>query len=193
MTSTTKATTSTKDGQFINGLDVNAIQEAVENIRANPAAGASNFEVTTTWNGGARSTSRTAITIGGESIDRDFAIEVDEPFELFGTNRSANPQEYLLAAVNACMIATFVAACAMQGVTLRSLELATSGDIDLRGFLAIDGNVAPGYESLKYTFRVDGDGTTKQFEDIARWVQATSPNYFNMAKAIQMDASIEIV
>ena len=193
MTSTTKATTKTKDGQFINGLDVKAIQEAVEAIRVDPAAGASNFQVTSAWSGGARSTSRSAITLGGEAIERNFAIEIDEPAELFGTNSNANPQEYLLAAVNACMIATFVAACAVQGVTLSSLELTTNGDIDLRGFLAIDGNVAPGYESLQYTFRVDGDGTTEQFNEIARWVQATSPNYFKMAKAIRMNASIEVV
>lgn len=179
---------------LVNGLDVNAIQQAVETIRANPAAGASTFEVATTWKGGARSTTRsTGITIGGERIERDFTIDIDEPLELFGTNTSANPQEYLMAAVNACMMATFVAACAVQGVALRSVELKTHGHINLRGFLGIDGNVPAGYESLQYTFRVDGDGTKKQFDDIARWVQATSPNYFNMAKAIKMNASIEIV
>jgi hypothetical protein len=37
-------------------------------------------------------------------VSRHFAIDIDEPFELGGGNAFANPQEYLLAGLNACMI-----------------------------------------------------------------------------------------
>ena len=71
-------------------------------------------------------------------MQKDFTIRVDEPLELCGTNQFPNPQEYLLAALNACMIVGYVAACALEGITLQELRIETSGDIDLRGFLGLD-------------------------------------------------------
>ena len=83
-------------------------------------------------------------------MPRRFAIDIDEPYELGGSNRFANPQEHLLAALNACMTVGYVAQCAVRGIALESLEIETDGEIDLRGFLGIDPAVPPGYENLSY-------------------------------------------
>lgn len=48
------------------------------------------------------------------------------------------------------MMVGYSAVAALMSVQLTKLELETTGDIDLRGFLDIDQDVAPGYESLKY-------------------------------------------
>jgi uncharacterized OsmC-like protein len=53
---------------------------------------------------------------------------LNEPCELGGTNRSANPQEHLLAALNACMIVGYAAQCAVRGITLESLTIETDGE-----------------------------------------------------------------
>jgi uncharacterized OsmC-like protein len=82
-------------------------------------------------------------------VPRRFSIDIDEPSELGGTNRFANPQEHLLAALNGCMTVGYVAQCAVRGITLESLEIETDGGIDLRGFLGIDPTVPPGYENLR--------------------------------------------
>ena len=81
----------------------------------------------------------------------------DEPCELGGANRYPNPQEHLLAALNACMTVGYVAQCAIRGIELESLEIETTGDIDLRGFLGLDDTIAPGYETMSYTVRIRGD------------------------------------
>ena len=39
-----------------------------------------------------------------ERVPRQFSIDIDEPCELGGSNRFANPQEHLLAALNGCMM-----------------------------------------------------------------------------------------
>ena len=105
---------------------------------------------TTTWQGQARSRTQVdGFEIGGEQVARRFAIDIDEPCELGGTNLFANPQEHLLAALNACMTVGYVAQCAVRGITLESLVIETKGEIDLRGFLGIDPAVPPGYESLQ--------------------------------------------
>ncbi len=64
--------------------------------------------------------------------------------------------------------------------------------IDLRGFLDIDRSVAPGYERLKYSVRIAGDGTPEQFEKMHEVVQRTSPNYYNMTNPIPMEAELVI-
>ena len=40
------------------------------------------------------------------------------PCELGGSNRFANPQEYLLAALNACVTVGYVGQCAVRGIAL---------------------------------------------------------------------------
>ena len=92
----------------------------------------------------------TASRSAAPNVPRRFSIDIDEPFELGGGNAFANPQEYLLAALNACMTVGYVAQCAVQGITIEKLEIATEGDIDLRGFFGLDPSVPPGYESLRY-------------------------------------------
>ena len=85
-----------------------------------------------------------------------------------GSNQFANPQEHLIAALNACMMVGYVAQCAVRGITLESLEIETEGEIDLRGFLGIDPAVPPGYENLSYTVRIKGSGTKEEFAEIHR-------------------------
>ena len=119
-------------------------------------------------------------------MPRRFAIDIDEPSELGGTNRFANPQEHLLAALNACMMVGYVAQCAVRGITLESLEIQTDGDIDLRGFLGIDPAVPQGYENLSYTVRIKGSGTKQQFAEIHEAVMATSPNFYNLSRPVAL-------
>ena len=94
--------------------------------------------------------------------------------------------------MNACVMATYVAACAVNGIELESLVLETSGELDLRGFLAIDARVPAGYEQIDFTVRIKGDGTPKQFEQIHKFVQQTSPNYFNLANAIKLNPTLVV-
>jgi uncharacterized OsmC-like protein len=117
---------------------------------------------------------------------------VDEPFELLGTNTAANPQEMLMTALNACITVGYVVGAAVQGIALEHLEIETRGKLDLRGFLGIDPAVCAGYESIQYTVRIKGDGTPEQFQAIHETVCRTSPNYFNVARPIRLDAELVV-
>ncbi len=175
----------------INGIDTRALTDLVEGIKSDPAKAMTRFGVTTDWKGGARTDTRVeGWTLAGEHKPKDFTIKIDEPEELLGANQFANPQEYLFAAVNACLAATFVAACSVNGIELRSLSIQTEGDIDLRGFLAIDARVPAGYESVRVVFHADADATSKQLDDILEHVRKTSPNYFNLVKPVRIDARL---
>lgn len=177
----------------VNGLDVALLTEAIEAITADPAKGQTHWQVTSCWRGGTRSdTSVKAYSIGGQRIAKDFTIRIDEPYELGGTNQFANPQEYLLAALNGCMIVGYAAVCALQGIELDELWIETEGDIDLRGFLGIDSKVKPGYDSLRYTVHIRGNATPEQFDKVHEIVKATSPNRFNVATAVALNSKLVV-
>lgn len=178
---------------ILNGIDTEALRGAIDAIRQDASNASTNWHVATTWKGGTRSDSRvTRAKLGDQTIDRDFTIRVDEPTELCGTNQFANPQEYLLAALNACMTVGYVAGCALHGIKLDELRIETEGDIDLRGFLGLDDSVPAGYESLRYTVHIKGDGTPEQFQKVHETVIATSPNRYNLANAVKLNSRLVV-
>jgi len=130
-------------------------------------------------------------TIGGREVLRHFEMDVDEPHELLGQNSAPNPQE-MMTALNACIMVGYVAGAAVKGITLEKVEIDTAGELDLRGFLGIDPGVRPGYEAIRYTVRIKGDGTPEQFREIHETVMKTSPNYFNVSRPIRIDAMLEV-
>ena len=179
---------------IVNGIDVDALQAVAAYIAANPAKGMVEFRVKSNWKGQTRSEATVeSYTLGGEKIDRKFKMMVDEPFELLGENTAPNPQEYLMTALNACVMVGYVAGAAIRGIRLESLELVTEGALDLRGFLGIDPTVKPGYDRVRYTVRIKGNGTAEQFREIHETVLKTSPNYFNVTQPVAIDADLVVV
>ena len=188
--STTVATTKPN---IVNGINVDALAALLTRVKQDASQGQTAWRVTTTWQGQTRSRAEVSgFAIGGVEVPRRFAFDIDEPCELGGSNAFANPQEYLLAALNACMTVGYVAQCAMRGITLTQLKIETEGEIDLRGFLGIDPTVPPGYESLRYTVRLSGDGTPEQFAEIHAAVMATSPNVYNVANAVALQPTLVV-
>jgi uncharacterized OsmC-like protein len=187
------AQTKTAEPNRVNGIDVDDLFALIEGVKRNAATGKTDWRATTTWQGGARSRAQVeGFGIGGERVSRRFAIDIDEPRELGGTNRFANPQEHLIAALNACMTVGYVAQCAVRGITLESLEIETDGEIDLRGFLGIDAAVPPGYENLSYTVRIKGSGTREEFAEVHQAVMATSPNFYNMSRPVALKPTLVV-
>ena len=187
------AQTKTAEPNRVNGIDVDDLFALIEGVKRNAATGKTDWRVTTTWQGGTRSRAQVeGFGIGGERVPRQFSIDIDEPCELGGTNRFANPQEHLIAALNACMMVGYVAQCAVHGITLESLEIETDGEIDLRGFLGIDAAVPPGYENLSYTVRIKGSGTKEEFAKIHGAVMATSPNFYNVSRPVTLKPTLVV-
>lgn len=183
--STTKTT--------VNEIDLKALDEVVKAIENEADLAKAFFELETVWRGQTRSATRTRrLTLGGEPIERTFTIEADEPSELLGSNSAPNPQELLIAAVNACMLVGYVAGASVHGIDLESVTIVTTGELDLRGFLDLEEGVPAGYENLDYTVRIKGNGTPEQFEEIHEHVKKTSPNYFNMSRVVAMNAKLEV-
>jgi uncharacterized OsmC-like protein len=187
------AQTKTTERTVVNGVNVNDLFALIEGVRGEPEKGKTNWHVTTTWQGQTRSRSQVdGFSIGGEQVQRRFSIDIDEPCELGGSDCFANPQEHLIAALNACMTVGYVAQCAVRGIALQSLTIETDGEIDLRGFLGIDPAVPQGYENLSFTVRIKGSGTKQQFAEVHEAVMATSPNFYNMSRPVTLKPDLVV-
>ena len=177
----------------VNGINVDDLFVLIDGVKRDADNGLTRWRVTTAWQGQARSRAQVeSFEIGGKRVPRRFSIDIDEPCELGGSNRFANPQEHLLAALNACMTVGYVAQCAVRGITIDSLEIDTQGDIDLRGFLGLDPAVPAGYETLRYTVRIKGSGTKQQFAEVHEAVIATSPNFYNVSRSVMLKPTLVI-
>jgi len=172
----------------VNGIDTDALRETINAVTRDPKAGKARFCVTTNWKGGTRTESKVSFyELGGVRHGRNFTIKTDEPPELLGESKDPNPQEVLMAGMNSCMMVGCTAVAAMMGVELESVEIETDGTLDLRGFLGIDGRVPSGYAGLKCDVRLKGDGTPEQMAKIVEVVKRTSPNYWNITRAVPVE------
>jgi len=178
---------------IVNGINVDDLFALIAGVKEDADKGHTSWRVTTTWQGQTHSRSQIeGFEMGGENVARRFAIDIDEPAELGGTNRFANPQEHLMAALNACLTVGYVAQCAVRGIRLQGLQIETEGEIDLRGFFGLDAAVPPGYEALRYTVRIKGDATKDEFAEIHRVVMATSPNFHNVSRSITLNPTLVV-
>jgi uncharacterized OsmC-like protein len=180
--------------EVLNGINVADVSALIAGITADPAKGMTHWKVVNTWQGRTHNRAKVdGFSIGGEFVKREFTLDIDEPLQLGGSNQHANPQEYLLAAVSACMMVGFVAIATLKGIRLDKLAIEIEGDIDLRAFLLIDPGVTPGYEALHYTVKVKGDASEAEFAEIHRLVMASSPNFYNATHPIpaQMNLVVE--
>lgn len=186
--------TKTAEPTTVNGINVDAVLELIENVKADAEQGKTHWHVASRWQG--QTWSRTEVVgfkLGGKrTTARQFSIDIDEPSELGGSNRFANPQEYLLAALNACMMVGYTAQCALRGISLEKLEIETQGDIDLRGFLGIDPSVPPGYDKLSYVVRIKGNASREQFLEVHKAVMATSPNFYNLSRPVGLEPTLVV-
>ena len=179
--------------KHLNGIDAAAVRAAITEITANAETGLTSWAVTSRWRGGTRTDHFVdGCTIGGQRNDRKFTIQIDEPPELNGTDEFANPQEYLMSALNACMMVGYATYATLLGIRLTKLEIETKGDIDLRGFFEIDESVKNGYDALQQTVRLAGDATPEELRELHEVALRTSVNYFNITQEVPVESNLVI-
>ena len=100
-----------------------------------------------------------------EATVRQFNLTVDEPEALGGNDTGPTPVELLLAALGSCQEITYRLYADALGVPLKGVSVQLTGNLDLRGFFAVEPGVRPGYQSIEATVWLD---STASDEDLAR-------------------------
>lgn len=102
---------------------------------------------------------------------RDHQLTVDEPKGIGGSDRGPTPVELVLAALGSCQEITYRAFATAMGIPLDGVSAQVEGDIDFRGFFAIDPTVRPGFGALRVQITLRSSAPEA---DIARLVEAVN-------------------
>ena len=155
----------------VNGVDLDRLSGTINAVSADPALARFQFRARNHWidGGYSRTTIKDFYGAGQEDATRTqpFTVDSDEPPVLLGQNRAPNTVEYVLHALAACVSGTIAYHAAARGIALDGLETTIEGDLDLHGFLGLDGSVRPGYEQIRVTVTAAGDFDDDQFAELA--------------------------
>lgn len=144
----------------VNGVDLDILQATVQAITDDPELGKCRFRATNTWHGGTDNRTTVSGFYGAKQEiphKQQFVMRADEPSILAGDDEGANPVEYLLSALAACITTSMVAHAAVRGIHIDSLESELEGDIDINGFLGLSRSTPKGYTDIRIRFRVETD------------------------------------
>ena len=123
---------------------------------------------------------------------RNHTLTVDEPAELGGTDKGPNPIELILASLGTCQEITYRAYAAALGIPLESVSVKLEGDIDLRGFFAVDDNVRPGYETIRGTVELTSSASDEQLQNLRKIVDAHCPVLDILTKPVPVELELRV-
>ena len=174
-----------------NNINIAALSEYVNEVKESKDQSEINYGVNIDWVSGMKTeTTVQNIHMGGQKLVRNFKFNMDEPNQLLGLNSNPTPQEYLMAGVAGCMAVTFVAGASLMGITLESLTLEFTGELDLCGFLGIDSDQPTSFKQFTCNFIVAGDGTDEQYQTLQERVKKHSPNYVSMVNGVNIISKV---
>jgi uncharacterized OsmC-like protein len=184
---------STTESKVRNGVDVERLGATISAVEADPSLAAFQFRAHNTWMGGGhnRSTIKGFYGAGSEDETRTaaFVYDNDEPDVLLGTDKGANPVEYVLHALAGCLTTTLVYHAAARGIEIKSVESWYEGDLDLQGFLGVSDDVRRGYQAIRVAFRIDAPGASEeQLEELVRMGQRYSPVFDIVSNPVPVSA-----
>lgn len=176
----------------INGVDTTSLKETCEMIKKHPEAARCEFRAANSWiEGGQNQTRIQGYYAAGEeqkTRHKPFSMDADEPPALLGTDRGANPVEYLLTALASCMTTSIVYHLSMKGYTVRSLASDLKGEIDLQGFLGLSHSIPKGYKRIEASFKIKTDAPKQVIEEAYK----QSPVYSMVSKGAPVDVKIAL-
>lgn len=176
---------------IVNGVNVTALMDTIQAVKADKNIAKFNFRVANTWLGGDKN--RTTIknfTGALEEHRKDaegFVFDNGEPPVLLGEDQAPNPVEWLLHALIGCMTTTVAYHAASRGITVEAIDSSVDGDLDLRGFLGLDESVRKGYSAIRVTMRVK----TKAQTSTIRTLTQMSPVFDVVSKSVPVTVKVE--
>lgn len=106
---------------------------------------------------------------------RDHVLTIDEPTTIGGSDLGPSPVEIVLAALGSCQEITYRAYATAMGIKFDKVSVEIEGDIDFRGFFAVDDSVRPGYDDIRAVVKITSDAPADQLEKLREVVNAHCP------------------
>ena len=163
--------------EVTNGVNVAALLEARDALKAAPEAAQFTWRASAKWQGGVHSTMKVQSFFGlGEEQGHndEWVFEADHPEVFAAEDNGITPIEYLLVGLASCLTAGVASVAENRGIQLRSVESTVEGAHDIRGILGADTDVRNGFDDIKVTFSIDADASKQEIEALVAQSQKRS-------------------
>lgn len=158
------------------------ISDTQSAFRADPGAAKATFT----------SSSRLTEGFRSEVSIRQHRLAADEPPALGGADSGPNPAELVLAALGTCQEITYRAYATAMGIPLDSVSVELAGDIDLRGFFAVDESVRSGYQNIRGTVNIQSSASEAELQKLRAMVDAHCPVLDILTNKVPVSLSLSI-
>jgi uncharacterized OsmC-like protein len=160
------------EAMIVNGVNVTQLGETIDAIQGDPEIAQFEFRAQNQWLGGGHNRSEIKSFYGAceeDSIRTEpFVLDADEPPVLLGQDQGANPVEYILHALAACITTSTVYHAAAQGIEIEAIESSLEGDLDLQGFLGLKEDVRKGYQQIRINLKVKTNASAEQLRELSK-------------------------
>jgi uncharacterized OsmC-like protein len=178
---------------MVNGVNTEQLFGTIEAIRGNPEIAKFRFRARNRWENGGLN--RTVIDefYGACEPQRHanaFVFAADEPPLLLGEDRGANPVEFLLTGLAACVTTSITYHGAARGIEITRLDSELEGDLDLHGFLGMSEQVRPGYQKIEMKFHIEGDASREELEKLVHEAKVLSPVYDVVSRSVPVEVTV---
>jgi putative redox protein len=140
-----------------------------------------------------RSESRLTEGFRSEVSLRSHRLTVDEPRGIGGSDAGPTPVELLLAALGTCQEITYRAFATALGIPLEAVAVTVEGDIDFRGFFAIDTKIRPGYESMRVRVALRSSAPQSDLTRLTDIVNQHCPVLDMLTRPVPVTTAVEIL
>ncbi|HDC4777428.1 TPA: OsmC family protein [Enterobacter kobei] len=150
------------------------------------------YDLVTSWQGGmaSRTLCQSFSADNAPPALQSHVIDSDEPVSLGGEGLAPDPQELMLAAFNACMMAAFIQEARNEGLALTHLEIHTDGHLPKGIPASGDKRADDASGTLQYVIHVSGDGTVHQFNGVHQRVINASLNRWLLAQNMLIEGDL---
>lgn len=160
-----------------NGVNVQALLDARQDLEAMPQAAAFIWKASNEWVNGTHSRTEISGFFGlGEDQAREktFTIESDHPAVFASEDHAPTPVEIVLAGLAGCLTAGVASVAQNRGIQLKSVKATLEGDMSVLGILGVDPNIRNGFKAIRVKYDIDADASDEDIKALVAQSQKRS-------------------
>ena len=169
----------------INNVNLEAMGEFVEKVKADPKLAKKQKRVEGSWNfeeGKPQFKATLAYAKGEGVVESDFA-----PF-MGGNGIAPDPIQYCLYGIAACYAGTFVGLASERNIELKSLNVIAENRVDLSRLMGLSDN--PVVEQVSLTLEVNTDADDTTLADLEKLAKERCPGVYCLTNPIPLTTKL---
>jgi len=156
----------------------NNLKETISNLQKDFTANPKNAVVQYESNSILKEGLQSVVTLRGHKL------VVDEPKSFGGKDEGPSPVELILAALATCQEITYKAFATAAGINIESVSVELKGELDLQGFLALNKDTRPGFQSISGTVDIKSSSPKTEIDKLIDTVNTHCPVLDILSKGV---------